>query len=75
MNLIDLKKDDKVIIIKIHAEKALKDRLNSFGIMKGEELVVKGYSLGKQTVEIKVGSTYIALRANEAQKIEVEKIV
>ena len=75
MYLSDLKKGDKVLIVKIHADKALKDRLNSFGVMRGEELTVKGYSLGKQTIEILVGSTHIALRADEAQKIEVDKIV
>lgn len=75
MYLSDLRKGDKVLIVKIHADKALKDRLNSFGVMRGEELTVKGYSLGKQTIEILVGSTHIALRADEAQKIEVDKIV
>jgi len=75
MYLSDLKKGDKVLIVKIHADKALKDRLNSFGVMRGEELTVKGHSLGKQTIEILVGSTHIALRADEAQKIEVDKLV
>ncbi|HIP18961.1 MAG TPA: ferrous iron transport protein A, partial [Sulfurovum sp.] len=51
-----------------------KDRLNSFGVMRGEELTVNGYSLAKQTMEIEVGGTHIALRAEEAEKIEVEKI-
>ncbi len=74
MQLIDLKKGDKAVILSIKADKALKDRLNSFGIMRGEELTVKGCSLGKQTIEIVVGSTHIALRADEAKTINVEKI-
>ena len=73
MNLIDLEKGNSATITKINAPKALKDRLYSFGIIKGEELTVKGCSLAKQTMEIKVGSTLIALRANEAKVIEVEK--
>lgn len=73
MHLIDLTKGDQAVILKIEADKALKDRLNSFGIMKGEELTVKGCSLAKQTIEIEVGSTHIALRADEAKMIEVEK--
>ena len=36
MVLSELHKGDKAEIIKIHAEKALKDRLTSFGIMRGE---------------------------------------
>ena len=74
MNLTELTKGDRAEIVKIHADKPLKDRLNSFGVMRGEELTVKGYSLAKQTMEIEVGSTLIALRKEEAEKIEVEKI-
>jgi ferrous iron transport protein A len=73
MRLHELHKGDKAEIVRIHADKALKDRLNSFGVMRGEELTVKGCSIGKQTMEIEVGSTLIALRAEEAEKIEVEK--
>ena len=71
MVLSDIKKGDKAEIVKIHADKALKDRLSSFGVMRGEVLHVKGCSLAKQTMEIEVGSTLIALRADEADKIEI----
>lgn len=73
MHITDLKKGDKAVIVKIKADKALKDRLHSFGIMKGEELTVKGCSLAKQTIEIEVDTTLIALRADEAKMIEVER--
>lgn len=74
MNLTELTKGDRAEILKISADKALKDRLTSFGVMKGEELLIKGCSLAKQTIEIEVGSTLIALRKDEAEKIEIEKI-
>ncbi|EIF50456.1 MULTISPECIES: FeoA family protein [Sulfurovum] len=74
MVLSELHKGDKAEIIKVHADKALKDRLTSFGVMRGETLFVKGCSIAKQTMEIEVGSTLIALRADEAGKIEVEQI-
>jgi ferrous iron transport protein A len=74
MVLTDLRKGDKAEIVKIHAEKSLKDRLSSFGVMRGEILYVKGCSLAKQTMEIEVGSTLIALRADEADKIEIKQI-
>jgi len=74
MKLIELTKGDRGEIVKINADKALKDRLTSFGIMRGEELLVKGCSLAKQTMEIEVGSTLIALRADEAEKIEIERL-
>jgi len=74
MILRDLHKGNKAEIINIHADKVLRDRLTSFGVMPGEILNVKGCSLGKQTMEIEVGSTLIALRADEADKIEVRQI-
>ena len=74
MKLSELTKGNRAEIVKINADKALKDRLNSFGVMRGEELTVRGCSLAKQTMEIEVGSTLIAVRADEADKIEVERI-
>ena len=74
MKLSELTKGNRAKIIKINADKALRDRLTSFGVMRGEELTVKGCSLAKQTMEIEVGSTLIAVRADEADKIEVERI-
>jgi ferrous iron transport protein A len=74
VKLSELTKGNKAQIIRIHADKALKDRFSSFGVMRGEELLVKGCSLAKQTMEIEVGSTLIAVRADEADKIEVEPI-
>ena len=74
MKLSELTKGDKAEILKINADKALRDRFSSFGVMRGDALLVKGCSLAKQTMEIEVNSTLIALRADEANKIEVEKI-
>jgi len=74
MLLSDLKKGNSAEIIKIHAGKSLRDRLTSFGVMRGEIVTVKGCSLAKQTMEIEVGGTLLALRADEAKKIEVGKV-
>ncbi|MEA3455776.1 MAG: FeoA family protein [Campylobacterota bacterium] len=72
MQLNRLKKGETGEIIRIDADKALRDRLNSLGIMKGEQVTVKELSLAKQTIEISVGSTLVVLRANEAEKIEIK---
>ena len=74
MKLDELNINDKAIIVDIDADKTLKDRLNSFGIVRNEELTLKGSSLAKQTIEIDIDGTLIALRASEAHKIEVQKI-
>jgi len=74
MELSQLNKGDRARIIKLQADKALRDRFASFGVLPGEEVVVRECSLAKQTIEIDVGSTTIALRKEEADRILVEPI-
>lgn len=73
MNLLEYDKNDLVEVVKLHTQGALKQRLVSFGILKGVSIKVLGYSPTKSTVEIKVGKMNIALRAEEAKSIEVKK--
>lgn len=72
--LIDCKKACKVKVVRLNAKSDLKQRLISFGIMKETIIEVIEHAPGKSTVEIKVGKMRIALRAQEAELIEVEKI-
>lgn len=72
--LLDCEKTSKVKVIKLKAEKTLKQRLISFGIMKGAVIEVLEHAPGKSTIEIKVGKMKTALRAEEAQMVKVEKI-
>lgn len=67
-------KGEKLKILKLDAESGLKQRLISFGIMKEAIVEVIGQSVAKSTIEIKVGKMRIALRSQEADKIEVEKL-
>lgn len=75
MKLSELKKGDRALIKDIIADMEFKNRLLSFGIARGEEIEVKAYSLAKQTIEIDIEGTLIALRKEEADKIEVEIIL
>lgn len=59
-------------IVKLNASGPLKQRLLSFGMMKGSEMEILEYSATKSTIEIKVGKMRIALRHEEAELIEVE---
>jgi len=72
--LDQLKKGDTARIRRVEADPELRNRLHSFGIVPGEELKVKGCSLGRRTMEIDVDGTLIALRREEASKISVERI-
>ncbi len=64
----------KLKILKLHADETLKHRLISFGIMKHAVIELIGEAPRKKTIEIKVGNMQVALRAQEAQMIEVEEI-
>nr|WP_321267885.1 FeoA family protein [uncultured Sulfurimonas sp.] len=72
--LKDCKKACRVKVIKLHAQTDLKQRLISFGIMKEAVIEVLEHAPAKSTIEIKVGKMRIALRAEEAQLVEVQKI-
>jgi len=74
MVLSELHKGDKARITGLNTDKTLRDRFASFGIMPGEEILVKECSLARQTIEIELGCTAVALRKDEADKIKVELI-
>ncbi|WP_419767294.1 FeoA family protein [Arcobacter sp.] len=73
MNLSELKKGECGEIIKVSANQILKSRLNSFGITKGAKIYVIEQTMSKNTIEIKLNNTKIALRTNEAKTIEIER--
>ena len=72
--LLDCHKKCKVKILKLNAKDDLKQRLISFGLIKGASIEVLEHAPRKSTIEVKIGSMRIALRAQEAELIEVEKI-
>jgi Fe2+ transport system protein FeoA len=74
MRISDLEKGDRAIIKRINADESLKQRLASFGMGRGVEIEVETYSIKRKTYEINVDNTMVALRDEEADKIEVEKV-
>ena len=72
--LTDFKRGTKVKVLKLNAPSALKQRLISFGIMKEAKIEILEHAPAKSTIEIKVGKMQIALRAKEAELIEVEEL-
>jgi len=69
--LIDCNRSCIVRVVKLNADAELKQRLISFGIMKEAILEVLEHAPAKSTIEVKVGKMRIALRAKEAELIEV----
>jgi len=74
MKLSNLDKNATAVINKIECSDDLKKRFYSFGIIKGAEVFVENSSLTKNTIEINIENTSIALRFDEANTIEVQKI-
>lgn len=72
--LIECQKGQKLKVTKLYAGEELKHRLISFGIMKGAVVEVLEQAPRKKTIEVKVEKMHIALRAEEAQLIEVQMI-
>jgi len=72
--LFDCHKECKVRIVKLHAKDDLKQRLISFGLMKNAKVEVLEHAPAKSTIEVKIGKMRIALRAQEAELIEVEEV-
>ncbi len=70
--LSDMNAGEQGIVKRIDADGELKQRLFSFGLRKGSVLQVKATSMAKSTIEIEVGTTLLALRFEEAKRIEVE---
>jgi len=72
LKLSELKKQEEAIVKKVNASGELKQRLASFGLLKGANIKIIDCSLGKSTIEIMVDGTLLALRKSEAENIEVE---
>ena len=71
MTLDQLNINESAIITAINCDEILKDRLYSFGIIKGVKIEIVELTLTKSTIEIKINQSKIALRLIEASKIQV----
>jgi ferrous iron transport protein A len=72
MDLTQVNFGSEYEIKKVTAEEPLKSRLLSFGFAKGNKVTVIEYTLTKQTYDVKIEDSHVALRAEEAQNILVE---
>jgi len=70
--LIECGRGEKVQVVKLNAKDELKQRLISFGIMKEAQVEILEQAPRKKTIEIKIGKMRLALRAEEAELIEVQ---
>jgi len=73
MTLNNLLKGDSATIMTINAGMELKNRFNSFGLVKGAIVHAEEHSLTKKTMEVRINKTRIALRSSEAEKVEISQ--
>jgi Fe2+ transport system protein FeoA len=73
VRLNELNIGESGVVKKIYAKEPLKSKLLSMGIVKGERVKVLKHTLAKNTFDIEVNNTNIALREEEAKEIEVKK--
>lgn len=72
MNLTQVKFGEEYTIKKISAEEPLKSRLLAFGFARGNKITVTEYTLTRQTYDVRIEDSHVALRSEEAQGILVE---
>ena len=73
MKLNELKIGEVGVVKKLNANEPLKSRLLSFGITKNQKIKMLKHTLAKNTFEVEVSNTKVALREEEAEQIEVIK--
>jgi ferrous iron transport protein A len=71
MTLNQLARGKSATILFVNADKELKNRFNSFGLVKGATIFSEASTLANKTIEVRLNKTKIALRSSEAEKIEI----
>ena len=72
MTLDQLSVGQEAVVLDIHAGKELKRRLFSFGLVKGTRVKLTEQTLKRNTFEVQIDRSMVALRKGEAQKVQVQ---
>ena len=73
-NLANLDAGESAIIQAIHTDDALRQRLMALGFRVGKRIEVIRKAHFSGPLQVRIGTTNILLRKNEAAKIMVEKL-
>ena len=71
--LASLQPGDLATIVAIHADQALHQRLQALGFRKGKQVELVRQAVFSGPLQVRLGTTDVVLRRNEASKIEVCK--
>lgn len=73
ITLSDLLPGDSATVVSIHAEEALHQRLLALGFRSGKQIELIRKASFSGPLQVRVGTTDVLLRRNEAAKIKVCK--
>lgn len=68
----DAKAGDKVKVVKLHGEGAVKRRIMDMGITRNTEIYIRKFAPLGDPIEITVRGYELSLRKNDAEMIEIE---
>ncbi len=71
LTLAHLHPGDSATIVAIHAEEALHQRLQALGFRSGKQIELIRKASFSGPIQVRIGTTDILLRRNEAAKIRV----
>ncbi|MBN2015216.1 ferrous iron transport protein A [Candidatus Dojkabacteria bacterium] len=72
MNLNELKSNQKAKVVKINLPHSIRERLHSMGLIEGVDIIMTRESPMRSPKIYEIMNTYIAVRNNLAQKIEIK---
>lgn len=71
LTLAHLQPGDTATIVSIHAEEALHQRLLALGFRSGKQIILIRKASFSGPLQVRIGTTDILLRRNEAEKVKV----
>jgi ferrous iron transport protein A len=74
LTLAHLQPGDTATIVSIHAEEALHQRLQALGFRSGKQLELIRKARFSGPLQVRIGTTDILLRRNEAAKVKVCRV-
>ena len=74
MCLLQMKVGEIAAVEAVNVNGALKQRLMAMGLTQDAQVCVKHFGWFKSTVQVMINRTLIALRREEAELIEVQKV-
>ncbi len=74
MNLSQVQQGEYAVVIRVHTQERIKERLKMLNVYENAKIKVVGRSLFKSSLLLEVGGIRLGLRRELAEKIEVVRL-